>query len=337
MSQPSAAWRRLPAAVVLETCKYLDAASLGQLEICGKTSLGDKARAWREKAAGVTRGNLAQLSNKQLLAAQARVQALIPSSPGGVVGFANNVRRWSEDVPFDEFSFTVVLSWECGAGLFHTTVFPFMRLIVKRDEMDDNSRFSSFAFVPSGQGAADNSSPLLREAVVASAEGTEVGDFKTFFTPRAYMICTRKADGAAVKVAFWDTDCFDEDYYDDMVDMSSDPDGSRGNCMLRFDHGELMIGHGSSGVYDYYMTLSTVFDPSNCRVLAFCSGVFHSTSELAGSNMSNEMFLALLHARLDESIRARPLPVSEVGRRILNHEHPTSQTAADVANSYGVM
>ena len=100
MSQPSAAWRRLPAAVVLETCKYLDAASLGQLEICGKTSLGDKARAWREKAAGVTRGNLAQLSNKQLLAAQARVQALIPSSPGGVVGFANNVPRWSEDVPF---------------------------------------------------------------------------------------------------------------------------------------------------------------------------------------------------------------------------------------------
>ena len=138
-------------------------------------------------------------------------------------------------------------------------------------------------------------------------------------------------------MAFWDTDCFDEDYYDDMADTSSDPDGSRGNCMLRFDRGELMIGHGSSGVYDYYMTLSTVFDPSNCRVLAFCSGVFHSTSELAGSNMSNEMFLALLHARLDESMRARPLPVSEVGSRILNHEHPTSQTAADVANSYGVI
>ena len=117
--QPSAAsWVKLPAAVVLVACEFLDAASLGRLEICGKTSLGDKARAWREKAAGVTRGNLAQLSNKQLLAAQARVQALIPSSPGGVVGFANNVRRWSEDVPFDEFSFTVVLSWECGAGLF---------------------------------------------------------------------------------------------------------------------------------------------------------------------------------------------------------------------------
>jgi len=329
--QPSAAaWVKLPAAVVLVACEFLDAASLGRLEVCGKTSLGDKTRAWSEKAAGVARGNLGQLSNKRLLAAQARVQALIPSSSEESVGFAHNVRRGSEDVPFDEFSFTVVLSSYSESDEFETTVFPFMRLVVKRDEMDDDSNFSSFAFLPSGQRAADNSSPLLREAAVANAEGADIEEFKEYKTPRAFMICTRKSDGAAVRMAFWDEDCFDEDCWDG---MSSWPGG--GKCMLRFDRGELLIGHGSSLDYDYYMTLNMVFDQSNGRVIAFCSGIFHSTEDLAGSNMSNEMFYALLHARLDDSTRARPLPLSETGRRIINGDLPASETAVDVGVAHG--
>ena len=328
--QPSAAsWVKLPAAVVLVACEFLDSATLGRLELCGKTSLGDKTRAWSEKAAGVTRGNLAQLSNKRLLADQARLQALIPSSSEESVGFAHHVRRGSEDVPFDEFSFTVVLSSYSESDEFQTTVFPFMRLVVKRDEMDEDSNFSSFAFLPSGQGA-ENIAPLLRKAAVASAEGVDIEEFKEFHTPRAFMICTRKSDGAAVRVAFWDEDCFDEDCWDD---MSSYPGG--GKCMLRFDRGELLIGHGSSLDYDYYMTLNMVFDQSNGRVIAFCSGVFHSTEDLAGSNMSNEMFYALLHARLDDSTRARPLPLSETGRRIINGDLPASETAVDVGVAHG--
>ena len=328
--QPSsAAWVKLPAAVVLVACEFLDAASLGRLEICGKSSLGDKTRAWSEKAAGVARGTLAQLSNKRLLAAQARVQELIPSSAGGVVGFANNVRRWSEEVPFDEFAFTVVLSSESDG--FQTTVFPFMRLVADRNEMGAYNNVASFVLFPSGQGA-DNMSPLMRDASLACAEGTQLDTFKDVHMPRAYMICTRKADGAAVKVAFWDTDDVDED---DWAAMAYDQDSSE--CTVRFDYGELMIGHGSSQDYQYHMTLNIMFDRRTSQVLAFCSGIYHSTPDLSGSNMSNEMFLALLHARLDESMRARPLPVSEVGSRILNHEHPTSQTAADVASSYGVI
>ena len=52
------------------------------------------------------------------------------------------------------------------------------------------------------------------------------------------------------------------------------------------------------------MTLEVVFDQDTGRVEAFCGGVYHSTPDLAGSNMSNEMFYALLRARLDESMRA---------------------------------
>ena len=182
--QPSAAaWVKLPAAVVLVACEFLDAASLGRLEICGKSSLGDKTRAWSEKAAGVARGTLAQLSNKRLLAAQARVQELIPSSAGGVVGFANNVRRWSEEVPFDEFAFTVVLSSESDG--FQTTVFPFMRLVADRNEMGAYNNVASFVLFPSGQGA-DNMSPLMRRASLACAEGTQLDTFKDAHMPRAY-------------------------------------------------------------------------------------------------------------------------------------------------------
>ncbi len=330
--QPSAAsWVKLPAAVVLVACEFLDSATLGRLELCGKTSLGDKTRAWSEKAAGVTRGNLASLSNKRLLAAQARVQALIPSSSQESVGFSHHVRRRSEDVPFDEFSFTVVISSYSESDEFLTTVFPFMRLVVKRDEMDEDSNFSSFAFLPSGQGA-ENIAPLLRKAAVASAEGVDIEEFKEFHTPRAFMICTRKSDGAAVRVAFWDTDCFDEDCWSEMNLIY--PGGRK--CMLRFDRGELLIGHGSSSDYDYYMTLNAVFDPSDGRVIAFCSGVFHSTEDLAGSNMSNEMFYALLQARLDESTRARPLPLSEMGRRVLYGYLPTASETAAARAAQGI-
>jgi len=319
--QTAAAWHRLPAAVVLETCKFLDAASLGRLEICGRCALGEGARAWIEKAAGVARGNLAQLSNKQLLAAQARVQALIPSSSKDVVGFAHNVRRESEDVPFDEFAFTVVLSWEPDEGGvrgFRTTVFPFMRLIAKRTEMGEFNNLSSFTWFPSGK---DNVCPLLREAAVAYAEDSDILGFVDEKTPRAYMICTRKADGAAVKVAFWDADNIEQEEWSD-----------EGRSLFRFDYGELMIGHGSSNDYDYHMSLNVVFDRSNGQVIAFCSGVYHSEPELAGSNMSNEMFLALLHARLDESTRTCPMSLSETGRQIIIGELKTSDTAADLAD-----
>ena len=71
-------WRDVPAPVRLDVvCGYLDAASMGILEICGKNCLGDAQRAWQAKAAGVAPGSLANVSTKQLVAAQARVDALV--------------------------------------------------------------------------------------------------------------------------------------------------------------------------------------------------------------------------------------------------------------------
>ncbi len=56
-------WRDVPAPVRLDgVCGYLDAASMGILEICGKNCLGDAQRAWQAKAAGVDRGSLANVS-----------------------------------------------------------------------------------------------------------------------------------------------------------------------------------------------------------------------------------------------------------------------------------
>ena len=72
-------WRDVPEPVRLDfVCKYLDAASMGILEICGKSCLGNAQRAWHAKAAGVARGSLAIVSTKKLVAAQARVDALLP-------------------------------------------------------------------------------------------------------------------------------------------------------------------------------------------------------------------------------------------------------------------
>ena len=58
-TQPSAAWRKLPAAVVLVACEFLDADELGRLEMCGRQSLGDGARAWKDQMSRIHRGNLA--------------------------------------------------------------------------------------------------------------------------------------------------------------------------------------------------------------------------------------------------------------------------------------
>ena len=82
--QPSAAaWVKLPAAVVLETCSFLDADELGRLEMCGRQSLGDGARAWKDQMSRIHRGNLATLPPKKFLAAHARAQALYPSTADG--------------------------------------------------------------------------------------------------------------------------------------------------------------------------------------------------------------------------------------------------------------
>ena len=106
-------WRDVPAPVRLDVvCSYLDAAAMGRLEICGKNCLGDSQRAWQAKAAGLARGSLANVSTKRLVAAQARVDALLPrrvlrtpSRPGAWAPYRDPA------VNFDEFAFSLTVMW----------------------------------------------------------------------------------------------------------------------------------------------------------------------------------------------------------------------------------
>ena len=135
MSQPSAAWRRLPAAVVLETCKFLDADELGRLEMCGRQSLGDGARAWKDQMSRIHRGNLATMPPKTFLAARARAQELYPSTAD--VTSVQAPFRPNSRVSFDEISFTVVLAYPVRNEVFCPLAFEYMRLTGNQDEMGD--------------------------------------------------------------------------------------------------------------------------------------------------------------------------------------------------------
>ena len=124
-------WRDVPRPVLLDNvCRYLDAAAMGRLEICGKNCLGDSQRAWQAKAAGVARGSLANVSTKHVLAAQTRVDALVGSP------FDDWQPYEDPEVNFDEFAFSVTLVWrEDGTK---RASFPFMRMTDKTSEMADH-------------------------------------------------------------------------------------------------------------------------------------------------------------------------------------------------------
>ena len=301
MSQPSAAWRRLPEAVVLDTCKFLDAASMGRLEVCCRKSLGDGARAWKDQMSRIHRGNLATMPPKNFLAAHARTQALYPSTAN--VTSVQAPFRPNSDVSFDEFSFTVVLTYNFREVLsdpstesFHSAAFEYMRLTGNSDEMGDFASLAPLmcAASPIAQGQHLITPFLRRAAQMSSDHGHHAAYlFIEQWAPTLTLVCTRRSDGAAIKVAVFDSP----------QDENNALEIYRGRGILYFDDGELLIQHGRD-VYDYHMVLEVAFDEDTGRVEAFCGGVYHSTPDLAGSNMSNEMLYALLHARLDESMRA---------------------------------
>ena len=291
--QPSAAsWVKLPAAVVLETCSFLDADELGRLEMCGRQSLGDGARAWKDQMSRLHRGNLATLPPKKFLAAHARAQALYPSTAD--VSSVQSPFRPNDSVSFDEFSFTVVLTYsdpsDPSTESFRSAAFEYMRLTGKQDEMGGLGMGPlMFVVSPEDRGQAEVM-PWLR-ALAAKDSSDEARAFTEEWWPTLTLICTRKSDGAAIKVAVFDTPS--SDYRDgvDRVDRL---------VILNFDTGRLLIQHGTD-VCDCDMMISVKFDQDTGRVLSISAGVYYGSGS---DEMSNDMFYALLHARLDESMRA---------------------------------
>ena len=311
MSQPSAAWRRLPEAVVLDTCKFLDAASMGRLEVCCRKSLGDGARAWRDQMSRIHRGNLATMPPKKFLAAHARAQALYPST-ADMTGVQAPFRP-NESVSFDEFSFTVVLTYYSYSRVcpitesFHLAAFEYMRFTGNSDEirvMTHSGELRDFKYFapliaaasPKAQGQS-LIAPWLREAAQAPSDQA-ASRFVLWCAPTLTLICTRRSDGAAIKVAVFDPCDTELEVYNCAHD-DDDMDGNEPG-VLCFDHGPLLIKLGHRGPDDY-MSLKIAFDQDTGSVEAFGVEVCAGDDD---SVMSNEMLYKLLHARLNESTRA---------------------------------
>ena len=303
--QPSAAWRRLPAAVVLETCKFLDADELGRLEMCGRQSLGDGARAWKDQMSRIHRGNLATMPPKKFLAARARAQALYPST-ADVTGVQAPFRP-NESVSFDEFSFTVVVTYNDPiTESFHLAAFEYMRFTGNSDEIrvTHSGQLRDFKYFapliaaasPKAQGQS-LIAPWLREAAQAPSDQA-ASHFVLGCAPTLTLICTRRSDGAAIKVAVFDPCDTELEVYNPAHD-DDDMDGNEPG-ILHFKYGPLLIKLGHRGPDDY-MSLTITFDQDTGSVEAFGVEVCAGDDD---SVMSNEMLYKLLHARLNESTRA---------------------------------
>ena len=268
---------------LLEVCAFLDAKSLGRMEVCGR--IGGLSRAWNMKADGVARGVLGPMPPKRLVATHARLRSLYPTSPRT----GHNLFVYSETVSFDEFAFSVAISHSgCDTSDFHVSAFEHMRLIQDRSEMGDFDNCAQFAMLPpaDASGQLAETSRLLRECA-------DSGDGMTKYTSSHHLsvllCCTRKADGASMKVVEW-------------ISVADDSQGfaDPGNGSLYFEFGELFSsedrrGHEETSTLDYVVSLQIHYDASTGRVLAFCPGV--STDD-GGGYMGHDIFLALLRSRI---------------------------------------
>ena len=278
-------WRDVPAPVRLDKiCCYLDAASMGILEICGKNCLGDAQRAWQAKAAGA-RGTLGDLSTKQFVRAQTRTRALMPRYLGGTGHFGFNEFK---PVSFDDFAFTVVVSWCPSGGGIGSAEFPFMRLVRGEDEQGEFN-MSRFAFFPPAGADHEALSACLRRVSQASLEDGSARNEVNDLTPEAVMVCTRKSDGAATRVS-----TFTE--WTSLHDFA--PGDNQGS--LSFDSGRLLVQDEDDERFE--MTLHMIWDAASGRVRAFGCHLYVN-GQHAYDDFPEETFLALLRARLDESVR----------------------------------
>ena len=303
---PLLGWRDVPAPVRLDKiCCYLDAKAMGRLEICGKNCLGDAPRAWQAKAAGLARGTLGDLSTKQFLRAQTRARALLPPSLGGKSPFMFQHYHRAPPVSFDEFAFTIVVTWiEPGKPERSFAEFPFMRLRTHSELGDVNLSCGVFTFFPTAGAEHEAFSACLRRVSQEMAEdwngaGADFpGRVLEQLEPKAYLTCTRRRDGAATRVGLFSSiGAVNEHVADEETEGS-----------LYFGEGKLLlspIGAHTSDVHEVpalEITLTIIWDASSGRVRGFGCWLYVN-GEHGGEELPEETFLALLRARLDESVR----------------------------------
>lgn len=184
--------------VLPRVCVFLDAPTMGLLEICGKQCLGHAEQAWNLKAAGIPKGALDTLSSKQFLAAHTHVQALSedPEQRRYRYGWAPDEQHVRLKEPcFDEFVFTLVLTW--GEEYRVAAALPYMPLTRNDGSLYHGCmRNYDCRVSPSAEGQAIIAAKLLE--LGRHFDDYEVQEFLMNWS--VTLICTRKSDGASVKL-----------------------------------------------------------------------------------------------------------------------------------------
>ncbi len=279
---------------------------MGLLEMCGKGCLGE--REWNSKAAGIPRGALATMSSKLFLAAHTRVQALSedPEMRSYRYGWAPDPQHVRLKEPcFDEFAFTLVLTW--GEEHRVAAALPYMPLTRNDGSLYHGCmRNYDCRVSPNAEGQAIIAAKLLE--LGRNLDEYEVQEFLSFWDPSISLICTRKSDGASVKIDNFSN--YNEDWTIKEARPTTHPlttktyFGGQGGFYVKFTHGDLPLR-------DFQMELFLPFDISTGRIIAVCLAPHSSDREEAdddGSNyeghMKEDLFHMFLHKWLDASLRA---------------------------------
>ena len=267
---------------------------MGLLEMCGKGCLGE--REWILKAAGIPRGALATMSSKLFLAAHTRVQAL-------AAGQKKQRINLLEEPGFDEFAFTLVLNW--GEDHRVTAAFPYMSLTPNGCSpcIYGCMRNYDCRVSPSAEGQAIIAAKLLE--LGRHFDDYEVQEFLMNWS--VTLICTRKSDGASVKVdRFWN---HNQDWTIQEARPTTHPlmtqtyFGGQGGFYVKFTNGDLPLR-------DFLMELFLPFDISTGRIIAVCLAPHSFDREETNDDgskyeghMKEDLFYMFLHKWLDKSLR----------------------------------
>ena len=221
----------------------------------------------------------------------------MPPALGGKSPFM--FQHYMQPVSFDEFAFTIAVSWiEPGNPGRSFAEFPFMRLISGHDEQFEFSRPPAmFIFVPPTGADQEALSACLRRVSqeFAEADGPIFpGRVLEQMDPTVYLTCYRRRDGAATRVGMFSrlhavNDCVGDEE-------------TEGN--LYFGDGKLLLTnlHSAGEGEALEMTLHLVWDAPSGRVRGFGCHLYVNGAH-GDQDFPEESFLALLRARLDESVR----------------------------------
>ena len=308
IDEASMHFESLPSELRLCCCEFLDAGSLARLELCARESLGstdETKRAWKQLAAGSSRGDLVDCSDKQLAVVTAGVRALFPR---GMMAHSDGL----DDVPLPpppehclgDFVFTWFICWQGENSPFQTAAFEHLACHSTYDRETPRviaeHNVSEYVFnVPADAHKAHAAiSPFLK----SSQDVVDIDDANAFFrdwSPSAILICTRKRDGKSIKLALFD----DLTHEINSMVSNDDPYGS-----LMFEHDYLKLPHVTDHLREQGYDHDTVefFEEIRCATtLYFCKDtgrlryIFSSFHDANVDSVPYEYIRMLLHAQCD--------------------------------------